>query len=94
MGPCYFQSLSEEVAVTFGEYCESFAAHQMTLLSCSMVGTCQTPPPSPLSSLLPPLPAQLLGSSQRSWTVIDAVGSPRDPDLSRLSAPAPRVEGS
>lgn len=52
------------------------------------------PPPSPLSSSLPPPPTQLLGSSQRSWTVIDAIGSPRDPDLSRLSAPAPRVEGS
>lgn len=47
MGPCYFQSLSEDVVVTFGEYCESFAAHQVTLLSCSMVGTCQTPQPSP-----------------------------------------------
>lgn len=69
MGPCYLQSLSEDVAVTFGEYCESFAAHQVTLLSWSMVGTCQTPPPSPpLSSSLPPPPAQLLGSSQRSWT--------------------------
>ncbi|TWW76945.1 hypothetical protein D4764_12G0003350 [Takifugu flavidus] len=37
--------------------------------------------------------AQLLGSSQGSWTVIDAVGSPRDPDLSRLSAPAPQPLG-
>lgn len=51
------------------------------------------PPPSPLSSC-PPLPTQLLGSSQWSWTVIDAVESPRDLDLSRLSAPAPCVEGS
>lgn len=51
------------------------------------------PPPSTLSSC-PPLPAQLLGSSQWSWTVIDAVGSPRELDLSWLSAPAPCVEGS
>lgn len=51
------------------------------------------PPPSPLSSC-PPLPTQLLGFSQWSWTVIDAVESPRDLDLSRLSAPAPCVEGS
>lgn len=57
-------------------------------------GDMSDPPPSPLSSSLPPPPAQLLGSSQGSWTVIDAVGSPRDPDLSRLSAPAPQVEGS
>lgn len=81
--------------VTLSEYSESFSAHQMTVLSCSMTGTCQTttPPPSPLSSC-PPLPTQLLGSSQWSWTVIDAVESPRDQDLSRLSAPAPCVEGS
>lgn len=51
MAPCHFQSLSEDLAVTFGEYCESFAAHQMTLLSCSMVGTCQTPPPT-LSTII------------------------------------------
>lgn len=94
IGPWCIQSLGEEaVVVTFSEYSESFAAHQMTVLSCSMTGTRRTTnPPSPLSS--PPPPAQLLGSSQWSWTVIDAVGSPRDPDLSGLSAAAPWVEGS
>lgn len=72
------------------------SAHQMTVLSCSMMGTYTSdyhPPPSPLSSCSP-LPAQLLRSSQWSWPVIDAVGSPRDLDLSSLSAPAPCVEGS
>lgn len=45
-GPWYIQSFGEEaVVVTFSEYSESFAAHQMTVLSCSMTGTCWTTPP-------------------------------------------------
>lgn len=36
----------------------------------------------------PTPPAQLVGSSQWSWTVIDSVGSPRDLDLSRPVSPS------
>lgn len=46
------------------------------------------PVPSPLSSSLPPPPAQLLGPSQRSWTVIDAIGSPQRPGPEQAVSPS------
>lgn len=45
IGPWYIQS--QAVVVKFIEYGESFAAHQMTVLSCSTTGTCRTTPPPP-----------------------------------------------
>lgn len=102
MSPQYFLplSLSEENSEAYHQLCDiqwiywKFLCPSNDSFVLLHDGDMSDYYPHPPPSFCPPFPAQLLGSRQWSWTVIDAVGSPRDFDLSRLSGPAPCAGGS